>query len=590
MYSFKPELTKVMKNWTDATNKKHAVDWTNNFLPEHRPTIADGSEANGEVTKIVAWDFAFGELGSLEFNPTFEGKVVLQNNYVNSEYPKNIYLTVKFSAELPTATFNAVKEDIYWNGDYFVINPNIPDGPEDIYENFFYDQNIYEAYHGGIEGITLTYAEFTDPKVQPCARGYFDLVKVYDAAEDKEVKTDLYPNSGIEWDGTNFSFDQLRSDKVKAALNNGTLMAKFNYYVKYNNDDTQMIQVLDAHIVKPVHMYLPQNLSLTPALDGGDHTKVFFGEGLGGFYDWRGPKFQITPEAMKLGTRTALEWKLDCAGKHGYFTLISAGKFELIKETVEVPAYETVYVATVTADLYNAWVDGSVVNGNTPKGVVFTTKPCMNEEDALAELKKLMYVDPEEGLTYDGRYYATLDPNDNDKDGQLAYIVEWRPTANPTIEKKVTETTTEMERIVDVVYEAPVYAFVPQDCDAEAPLNVEPEYVGQRNGCWVGAEVVYPAMDITAAQYWNFYGFGDFSYFCKFSFDKKDGFYTSLSHKELPEDVTLEQIGNEIYYRNVDSPVQTGGYTIYVPVSVPYKFGELKGTVEIKINSIYDVE
>ena len=550
----------AMYAWDEA-----ATTVTKNGVPYRMstPRIAEGSGAVGTLTKIVAWNFTHAELGKIgETGSTFEGTVVLCNQVVNSEYPANIALTIEFKVVLPEVAFDATKETLYWNKNgEFVINPTIPDRPEDVAENFFYEQNIYEAYLD--QKVTVK----TAAKTQCYSAGY-ELVKVYEDA------TKPFKNSGVEFDGTTFFFDELSAEAAKA-LNKGTLKAHFAYYVEFNSGDKVKINDMYATIVKPVYMNLnidPQ-LELKDAQDNGDMVEINY---QGMFTDWRG--FAILKGEEVPVPMTSYEWVLDCAGNHGYYQATEKASVAISTTTYTVPADVTLYTASIRAKLYNENLQtGEVRDNNFNEFKTFTTTPQPTKADALTALKALIAEDNAK-IAKDGYKWNGMTLVVQDEKG--SYILEWRADLNDaTYTESVTTGETEVTIVTETEYTETVYEWVEVACGTELP-EYYGEYAGQKAGCWIWTEKQYNESEVQGLQYWYFYGMAD----C-FELDLKK-VTTNLEHKTLPEGVKLEQVGTALKYRNVHSPVLRD-YEMYIPVTMGYKFGTLEGTITITVKSIY---
>ncbi len=551
----------AMYAWDEAatTVTKNGVAYS---MPA--PYIAEGSGSVGTLTKIVAWTFDHSDLGKIgEAGSTFEGTVVLRNKVVNSEYPANIALTIKFKVVLPEVAFEATKETLYWNQNgEFVINPTIPDSPEATSEYFFYDQNIYEAYLG--QKVTVK----TAAKAACFTSGY-ELTKVYEDAT-KPFKD----FGGISFDGQKFYFDELTADAEKA-LNKGTLKAHFTYYVTFNSGDKVKINDMYATIVKPVYMNLniDPKLELKDAQDNGDQVEINY---QGMFTDWRG--FQITKGEEVYVPFTYYEWVLDCAGNHGYYKATEKASVAISTTTYTVPADVTLYTASIRAKLYNENLQtGEVRDNNFNEFKTFTTTPQPTKADALTALQALIAEDnakiAKEGYKWNGMTLVV-------EDEEGSYILEWRFDANEVAyTETVTTGETEVTIVTETEYTETVYEWVEVACDTVAP-EVDGEYAGQKNGCWIWTEKQFNKPEVQGLQYWDFYGMAD-------CFDLVlEKVTTNLEHGKLPEGAKLEQVGTTLKYRNVHSPVLRD-YEMYIPVTMGYKFGTLEGTLTITVKSIY---
>ena len=557
----------AMYAWDEAatTVTKNGVPYTMST-----PRIAEGSGEVGTLTKIVAWNFTHAELGKIgETGSTFEGTVVLRNKVVNSEYPANIALTIEFTVVLPEVAFEATKETLYWNQNgEFVINPTIPDSPEDVYENFYYDQNIYEAYVG--QEVTVE----TAAKAQCYTAGY-ELVKVYEDATKPFVD-----KGGVQFDGTTLYFDEL-TEAAEKALNKGTLKAHFAYYVVFKSGDKVKINDMYATIVKPVYMNLnidPQ-LELKDAQDDGDQVEINY---QGMFTDWRG--FQITKGEEVYVPFTYYEWVLDCAGNHGYYKATEKASVAISTTTYTVPANVTLYTASITAELYNENKTTGEVRDFTKYGKngefkTFTSTPQPTEADAINELKSLI-AEANVDLAENGYYYEPENLTLVVEDEKGTYILEWRADLNDaTFTESVTTEDTEVTIVTETEYTETVYEWVEVACGTEMP-DYEGEYAGQQAGCWIWTEKQFNKPEVQGLQYWNFYGMAD-------CFDLVlEKVTTNLEHGKLPEGAKLEQVGTTLKYRNVHSPVLRD-YEMYIPVTMGYKFGTLEGTLTITVKSIY---
>ena len=551
----------AMYAWDEA-----ATTVTKNGVPYRMstPRIAEGSGAVGTLTKIVAWNFTHAELGKIgETGSTFEGTVVLRNKVVNSEYPANIALTIEFKVVLPEVAFEATKETLYWNQNgEFVINPTIPDSPEATSEYFFYDQNIYEAYLG--QKVTVK----TAAKAACFSSGY-ELTKVYEDA------TKPFANfGGISFDGQKLIFDELTADAAKA-LNKGTLKAHFTYYVTFNSGDKVKINDMYATIVKPVYMNLniDPKLELKDAQDNGDQVEINY---QGMFTDWRG--FQITKGEEVYVPFTYYEWVLDCAGNHGYYQATEKASVAISTTTITVPADVTLYTASIRAKLHNENLQtGEVRDNNFNEFKTFTTTPQPTKADALTALQALIAEDNAK-IAKDGYKWNGMTLVVQDEKG--SYILEWRYDANEVAyTETVTTGETEVTIVTETEYTETVYEWVEVACDTEAP-EVDGEYAGQKNGCWIWTEKQFNKPEVQGLQYWDFYGMAD-------CFDLVlEKVTTNLEHGKLPEGAKLEQVGTTLKYRNVHSPVLRD-YEMYIPVTMGYKFGTLEGTLTITVKSIY---
>ena len=528
------------------------------------PYIAEGTGANGTQTKIVAWKFDHTEFGPIGKGASFVGTVVLKNKVVNSEYPETITLSIAFDVVLPEVAFEAKKDVEYWNkNDLFVINPTIPDSPEATSEFFYYDQNIYEAYVGQKVAVK------TAAKAQCYTHGY-RLIKVYEDATKP-----FADKGGVQFDGKKVYFDELTPAAAKA-LNKGTLMAHFQYVVKFANNDEVVINDMYATIVKPVYMNLnidPQ-LVLTDAQDNGDQVEINY-EGL--FTDWRGKA--ITKGEDVNVPFTYYEWVLDCPGNHGKYVYTETPAVSTTTTTATVPANVTTYKASVTARLVADWKgynDKNDVNYPWPTQITktFEGTPALTKADAINSLKAVLNA-------------ANVEVGTNGYEG--ISVKDWELTWAYDLENAAyTEATTTKETEITIVtkteYTAAKYVWEPIACGTEYP-EYDGEYAGQKAGCWIWTEKQYNTTEVEGLQYWYFYGMAE----C-FDLDLEH-VKTNLEYNgnKLPEAAKLEQVGTTLKYHNVHSPVHAD-YEIYVPVTMGYKFGTLEGTLTITVKSILPQE
>ena len=153
-----------------------------------------------------------------------------------------------------------------------------------------------------------------------------------------------------------------------------------------------------------------------------------------------------------------------------------------------------------------------------------------------------------------------------------------------TFAEGMTVKNTEIVIVTNTAYTAPEYVYVPATHNTEYP-EVEGEYVGQKNGCWVWTEKFFNVQEVQGLQYWNFYGMAD----CFDLVLEKATTNLEYNGGKLPEGAKLEQVGTTLVYHNVHSPVHFD-YEIYVPVTMGYKFGTLEGTLTITVKSILPQE
>ena len=575
---FQNNLYKTLTDGYNTVGMSHSEFWNMYYWDEaattvtkdgkawdmSAPYIAEGTGANGTQTKIVAWKFDHTEFGPIGKGASFVGTVVLKNKVVNSEYPETITLSIAFDVVLPEVAFEAKKDVEYWNkNDLFVINPTIPDSPEATSDFFYYDQNIYEAYVGQKVAVK------TAAKAQCYTHGY-RLIKVYEDA------TKPFANKGgVQFDGTKVYFDELTPAAAKA-LNKGTLMAHFQYVVKFANNDEVVINDMYATIVKPVYMNLnidPQ-LVLTDAQDNGDQVEINY-EGL--FTDWRGKA--ITKGEDVNVPFTYYEWVLDCPGNHGKYVYTETPAVATTTTTTTVPANVTTYKASVTALLTADWKG---FNGTNDNDFVFPTNitktfegtPALTKADAIESLKAVLNeANVEVGTNGYGEYGV--------KDFALSWAYD---LAAATYVEGTTTKETEITIVTKTEYTAAKYVWEPIACDTEYP-EYDGEYAGQQAGCWIWTEKQYNTTEVEGLQYWYFYGMAE----C-FDLDLEH-VKTNLEYNgnKLPEAAKLEQVGTTLKYHNVHSPVHAD-YEIYVPVTMGYKFGTLEGTLTITVKSILPQE
>ena len=305
------------------------------------PRLAEGSGSNGTLTKIVAWDFTHGQLGSITAKgATFTGTVVLENKVVNSEYPKNISLTISFKVVLPVATLETVINEQYWNEALteFRINANVPANTQDVAENFYFNRNINEAFVNEL-----------DAKVKACHTEGWAIKAVFPKVAGK----------GISFNGTNVSLNKTDKD-VQAALNDESLKVTFEYVVTFDNGDTQSVYSFDATFVKPVDFNLPSLLEVTDAIDGGDVVE-FGWNGL--LTDWRGAA--ILPAGVEYpATPVSYVWEKICTGKDTEITTTeTVVRNEAIYDVELVPEHTTLYSAKTTAYRIGFELDNVTTSG-----------------------------------------------------------------------------------------------------------------------------------------------------------------------------------------------------------------------------------
>ena len=550
------------------------------------PALAEGIDADGTLTNVIGWNFTHGELGSITAKgATFAGTVVLENKVVNSEYPKNISLTISFKAVLPVATLETVINEQYWNEALteFRINANVPANTQDVAENFYFNRNINEAFVNKL-----------DAKVKACHTEGWAI----------KVVAPKVAGKGISFDGTNVSLNKTDKD-VQAALNDESLKVTFEYVVTFDNGDTQSVYSFDATFVKPVDFNLPSLLEVTDAIDGGDVVE-FGWNGL--LTDWRGAA--ILPAGVEYpATPVSYVWEKICTGKDTEITTTeTVVRNEAIYDVELVPEHTTLYSAKTTAyrigfELDNVTTSGllqivpvaarayaalqqgdieaayKALEGND-FGVVlqtkeFATEYTLTKADADAALKALVdaeNVKIENSLQDHWKQLLALLGNRYDIAHYNYATVQYAEKTTTKVEevktivgyKEVTETVTKI-------------TIVPHEC------NARPAYAAAKGlveGCWTAVEVENPVTVIPGA-YWDFYGPINGPVL------ELDKVTTNLDYNgnKLPSGVTLVQDGTTVKYVNVGSPVRYA-YEIYIPAYVEYGFGKLTGTLVIKVNPI----
>ena len=558
-------------NLYDAENAVITVKKNNKVYNMSKPEILDGYTEQGTATKKIVWNFTHGELGTLgQGGASFEATVTVANKLVSSEYPAKVTFKMNFKAILPTASIELVKNEEYWNAELteYVINPSIPSTPQAKAEEFFYARNILEAFVNKPDAKIA----YDGKPYAACHTEGFRLASV----------SPILAGKGVGFAANEVTLDKA-SDAVKAAVNNESLMVVFEYFVKYDNDDEQVVYTFPATFVKPVNYNLPAGLEVTDALDGGDVVE-FGWNGL--LTDWRGFAIISPDEEIVEKTYTSYSWIKDCAEQHfteGYYKLANQPKFDVIWGEYTVSEGTTVYTATVNATRY--FIDevalAELLSGNINYDVVgkktepFTGAAAADKAQALANLEAAIE-EANEGI------FAALRP-------EYKYFAEYAYWYFDDADVVYTPPTTGAQTVkyimgYDVVL--PEYEYVapqPIACTEKPADDVLGDVAGQRLGCWVWTPFQYTVEETNPipGQYYDFYG----------PFNgpvlELDKVKTDLTYNEgkLPSGVTLQQVGNTVKYVNVGSPVRYA-YNITIPTYVEYGFGKLTATLVIKVNPI----
>ena len=89
---------------------------------------------------------------------------------------------------------------------------------------------------------------------------------------------------------------------------------------------------------------------------------------------------------------------------------------------------------------------------------------------------------------------------------------------------------------------------------------------------------------MNTGQFWFFYGTADGNGLSDVKLDVNKA-TTNLKYNsgKLPDKASLEQDGNTVRYKNIDSPIEYS-YEIYIPATVNYGCGTLSSTLTITVN------
>ena len=564
MYGYDPKyendyVYRVYK--TPFAKKEHT-------LPD--PAIIDGVTTDGRATKIITWDFDHGQIGTIGYGQevVLDAVVELYNKYADaSEYPTKITLGFKVKATLPTVTADFKKlttadgKPLFWNADNeWLVNVNVPQSPEEGDRNCQFNQKIDEAWNWTTNGTTIKNSLNTS-----CWSRYYRVDPEWVLLNSNLAK-------GIEIYGNPQYITLDRNNTyIKTKLNsaNGLVVPLQCVYV-FQNGDEHVIQNFDARFVRPVNLNLPVGLSVRDGEDGGDLLEFATADLL---TDWRNKL--ITPP---------YEYKYIINESHWQFTCRDEVVWVPETQRVKTPAYWEV-----------KWTEKAIEKEVTVYGAKATVAKMtiFQEPETKAIEVEAKYATPEAAkvaldiklteLNYplDGNFYAyagEVETTTATTREAVAYIPVAEPIYHPA----------EFEVVPG--YETTVPA---HDGSHTAYPAVDGTKNGEVNGCWTWYEAYRDGYDINWGEYWFFYGiagvyapnedgtWGEEPYL---KLDLKN-IKTNLSSKKLPEKASVTQDGLTLRYHNIESPVG-GTYELYIPASVNYVWGTLKGTLTVTVNPV----
>lgn len=510
------------------------------------PRIVDGPTGAGVATKKIVWDFVHGQLGQISASGSqFVATVTVKNKLQSSKYPENITFKFTVNVKLPSFTLNTTQNEQYWqtvDGEmrFFKVNAVTPDSKEDPAEKCL----IYQD-------LTRAYTVYNLKGLPACTESYYKVTRTYsNGTATPKVMT------GVQINGEMISLNKSAND-VKAALNsaNGLQASVAHIYVLESGDEITVNEFM-VNFIRPVNLNMPSGITLQDAKTGGDIAN-FNWNGL--LTDWRGEAI-ISPSVVEVEDINSF-WKKVCVPEY----VMTAGHYEIeTPASLNVVNGEIEFVTTRTITMYSgkATYEYTEIGGTATKEATYSTTAAMLTK---AEVSASLEAQALAGVPV-GYELTTSSP------------VTYTEVSVPE-ETRVTYTY-----VKDVQYTPAVVKWVEGTYIAKPHEDtVMPAYdgtsYGQKVGCWEWSKSVFSSSEINLGQYWFFYG--------QFSDVKLDvtKVTTNLKYNggKLPDNATLEQIGNTVKYVNVNSPIEYT-YELSIPASVNYGWGTLNAVLTITVN------
>lgn len=510
------------------------------------PRIVDGPTGAGVATKKIVWDFVHGQLGQISASGSqFVATVTVKNKLQSSKYPENITFKFTVNVKLPSFTLNTTQNEQYWqtvDGEmrFFKVNAVTPDTKEDPADKCL----IYQD-------LTRAYTVYNLKGLPACTEAYYKVTRTYsNGTATPKVMT------GVQIDGDMISLNK-SDNAVKAALNsaNGLQASVAHIYVLESGDEITVNEFM-VNFIRPVNLNMPSGITLQDAKTGGDIAN-FNWNGL--LTDWRGEAI-ISPSVVEVEDINSF-WKKVCVPEY----VMTAGHYEIeTPASLNVVNGEIEFVTTRTITMYSgkATYEYTEIGGTATKEATYSTTAAMLTK---AEVSASLEAQALAGVPV-GYELTTSSP------------VTYTEVSVPE-ETRVTYTY-----VKDVQYTPAVVKWVEGTYIAKPHEDtVMPAYdgtsYGQKVGCWEWSKSVFSSSEINLGQYWFFYG--------QFSDVKLDvtKVTTNLKYNggKLPDNATLEQIGNTVKYVNVNSPIEYT-YELSIPASVNYGWGTLNAVLTITVN------
>lgn len=515
------------------------------------PKIVDGATGVGTATKKVVWDFTHGELGKINDGSQFVATVTVKNKLSSSKYPDAISFQFIVNVTLPEFTLAKTENDILWQknaeGEYafFVVNAAVPNNAKSPAEECQISQDLQRAYSD--------YKVTNSGKIE-CVTDKLVLVATYD--NGKKTATVL---DGVKLNGTVISLDKTDA-AVKAALNSADgLQAEITHVYTLESGDEVRVNTFMVNFIRPVNLNMPSGIEVQDAKTGGDIANFQWN---GMLTDWRGEA--IIAPSMEIVNVKDSYWVRNCQPEYtwtdGHYEEVTPAQLNITTGVVDVVTAKDVkgYKGSITYT-YVSLNDPTVTTNrtyNTPYWMLTTN-----------DVSSYLYAEGLKGVPAGYRMYSGTAISYSETTITAGNHVQYTYPAN--IEYVPAEYTwIEGEFVV-----------VPHDHTEMPTLNGTIE--GQEIGCWKWTAFEYPATELHAGQYWNFYGeFGEVT-------AKVKEATTSLTYNgnKLPDNASLVQKGNTVVYTNVESPIDYS-YEIYVPVSVNYGWGTLNARLTITVKPV----
>lgn len=510
------------------------------------PEIVAGPTEEGTATKKVVWSFKHGQLGAISTTGSeFVATITVKNKLQSSKYPDAITFKFTVNVKLPVASLESVKNELYWqtiDGDmkFFKVNAEVPDTPEDPADGCQIHQELDRAYDK------------------------YDVKGLPNCVTDRYVVTKTYSNgvatskvlAGVKISGKTISLDK-NDAAVKAALNSaGGLQASVAHIYILESGDQITVYEFMVNFIRPVSLNMPSGVTLTDAITGGDVAN-FQWNGL--LMDWSGNAI-VSPSVVETEDISSY-WKQVCTTEyewvpeHSYVKTPASLNVTYGKVDFVTASDLTMYSGTSKV---NYWKPGTsteeVIEKNYSVGAMLTK----------AEAMAMLEVQEREGTP----------------EGYVNFGSTYTFTEIPVIKGSHVEYT----YVANIDYVPAEIVVVPGDYVAKkhehTPMpTFDGESYGQRSGCWEWTKTTFSSSVVNLGQYWFYYGeFSDVKLdITKVTTDLK------YNNGQLPEETTLEQVGNTVKYVNIGSPIEYA-YKIFIPATVNYGWGTLSSTLTITVN------